>query len=376
MTKPLWTFFNSLREKSSQTLSLDQYFDFFTAFNEMNLDHIGNMQELRDFCKIFWLNNDSFEDEFHLLFEQYTSILELEALLKDKTQKVEDSKVKDPKLKDDISGGPVTETDGGGGEDPRPRPTPPPIPEHKSDEIYSDFELLVGDVSSNIRSRKRRYISHQFNLDDHSIIPFKPRYLTQRLRRKVESPKIEWTDELDFELMIDEYSKNQFIDEIKYQKKETSQSHVVLLCDHWGSMLAYEYLEKEIANSIMSIPGCRFEHFRFQNLPEYNPKTKGYNMLKIDAGEIDTESTKTMWDSNTWIFLLSDGGALSGMLNRGRMRASFQLWNYLKSKTNHVFWINPVSKEYRKGTTAARLNKSIPMIFPVQRELNTFFNKA
>ncbi len=366
MSKPLWTFFNVLREKSSQTISVDQYFDFFTAFNELNLNHIDSLESLRDFCKLFWLNNASFEQEFNTLFKTYTSSLELERLLLKQEKRVssddivtesdDEEKVTQPSIESKIE-----------------KPSSPEIkpPKEQEKETLSDIELLIGDGKSKIRGTKRSYLSHQFKLDDQSIMPFKPRYLTQRMRRLVESPKIEWTDDLDFELMIEDFSKNRFIDEIKYQKKETSHSHVVLLADHWGSMLAYEYMEKQISQSILSIPGCRFEHYAFKNLPEYDPKTKGYKILKVDSGE--TETKNLGWDKNTWIFLLSDGGGLSGMINRGRMRASFQLWQYMKRNTDHVYWINPVSKKHREGTTAQRLNLSIPMLFPIQSELNIFF---
>jgi len=196
------------------------------------------------------------------------------------------------------------------------------------------------------------------------------------MRRLVENPKIEWTDEIDFPLMVEEFSKNRFIDNLKYLKKETSYSHIVLLADHWGSMLSYEYIEDHISHSIRSIPECNFEHYVFQNLPEYDSRSKGYKMLKVNSGDKKTESLKPGWNKDTRIFILSDGGGLSGIVNKQRMRASFKFWRYLKSKTNHVFWINPVSKIHREGTTAERLNRVIPMIFPIESELNIFFNKT
>lgn len=378
MSKPLWIFFNVLREKSSQTITVDQYFDFFTAFNELDLSHIGNMELLRDFSKIFWLNNDSFEEEYNRLFKGYTSDLKLEELILHRevshtpnASNASDTDTSYPINVDDKSGNIGTDKI-----EKKPRAPEKEQSVSSDKEILADFELLIGDGKSKVRASRRSYQCHQFKLDDQSIIPFKPRYLTQRMRRLVESPSIEWTDNLDYKLMIEEFSQNRFIEEIKYEKKETSHSHVVLLSDHWGSMLAYEYFEKQISQSMLSIPGCRFEHYTFKNLPEYDPKTNGYDLLKLGSGEINTESLNTKWKENTWILLLSDGGGLSGMVNRGRMRASFQFWQYLKSKTNHVHWINPVSKKHRKGTTAERLNLSIPMLFPIQSELNVFFNKV
>lgn len=376
MHKPLWIFFNVLMDRGSQPLSVDQYFDFFTAFNEIKLDHIDSLESLRDFCKIFWLNNDSFENEFNDLFSIYTTDLELDKLFlgreeikKNEDEKTDDSSEKPDKIKDEGISESSQRT-----ESERPSSTKDKPIEEQENEAQADFELVVGDGKSKVRKTKRSYLSHQFKLDDQSIMPFKPRYLTQRIRRLVENPRIEWTDDIDYEVIIEEFSKKRFIEEIKYQKKETSHSHVVLLADHWGSMLAYEYLEKQISQSILSIPGCKFEHFTFMNLPEYNANTKGYKMYIKGGGEMETRNLR--WDKDTWIFLLSDGGGLSGMVNRGRMRASFQLWRYLKSKTDHVYWINPVSKKHREGTTAQRLNLSIPMLFPIQSELNIFFNKA
>ena len=71
MKKPLWAFYKILKNDSSIVVSIDQYLDFCKAFQELSLDHIQKPDDLRDFCKLFFLDYLRNEAEFNRLFDVF-----------------------------------------------------------------------------------------------------------------------------------------------------------------------------------------------------------------------------------------------------------------------------------------------------------------
>lgn len=376
MKKPLWNFFNLLKESSPLVLSVDQYFYFFEAFQQLQNGSLQSPYELRDFCKIFWLKNYEYEREFDAYFDTFIKKEELIKLFKQKEtgKNPEDSK---PTKKEEIA-----EDETPNQEIIQEKEDKNPLEDHQEEvqkqehEDFVDFDLLIGETESEQRPEEisEYEFKFRFTMDDLSIMPFKLRHFAQRLRRKVEKPFKEVTDELDMEHMIAQYSKNRYIDEIVYKYKDSSSSNVILLADRFGSMLSYEYVESQLVYAIKAIPDCTFEHYYFRNLPAYLEESGHYEMKSARAKVSNLKTGAATWSKDSWFFILSDGGAHSGMLNKDRMRATLKMWNYLKKVSPHVFWLNPVPDKYMKNSTAQRLKRVIPMINPVQDELNKFFN--
>ncbi len=385
MKKPLWIFFTALKDQTPLVLSIDQYFYFFEAFQQLPLYHFSHYHELRDFCKIFWLNDYRFEKEFDQTFDAMTQWAEIGYILSPE-KKTPPPPPEPPVPGPEPPGPKPPRPEPPGPEPPGPEPPRPVSSEPTNKADFVDFELILreeqGTKETSIISMNQ--LEHDFALEDQSIMPFRLRYFAQRLRRSVETTEKVMADELDYEQMIKQYCEDRYLNKIVYKFRDSSKSNVVLLADRFGSMLAYEYLELQLRDSISAIPNCHFEQYYFYNIPRRSPDKKHYLLNTVTGRDPVFKTKKQQWDKNTWFFILSDAGAHSGEINEERIDASLAMWKYFKAISKHVYWINPVPKIYMENkvdgeyndTTAQRLNLIVDMIYPTEKNLNQFFNQV
>lgn len=379
MIKPLWTFFNLLRDRTPLRLSVEQYHYFFQVFQQMPMAHFAHYHYLRDFSKIFWLKDYEYEPEYNLIFEKAVDWEGLRTLLQIEEEDITQGDT-DPDVKLEEGRNKVGSPEGKKeiqGEEPKPLSGEGDTQtEEKEETGLVDFELIISEQQGErLQYSQTAYtFESAFTLNDQSIMPFSLRHFAQRLRRKVETSVKVDTEELDFERMISQYSKFGYIDQIVYKLRDSSSSNVVLLADRYGSMLAYEYIEKQLKYAIKAIPDCTFEHYYFYNLPKHNDLGH-YTFSNAGAGKPKHNSAHHNWNANTWFFILSDAGAHSGNIDRGRLSGSLKMWNYLKDVSPHVHWFNPVHETFLKGSTAQRLKMVLPMTYPTQDELIKFFQQ-
>lgn len=379
MKKPLWAFFDQLRNGTPLLLSVDQYHYFLQAFQQLPTGHFSHYHELRDFCKVFWLKDYAYEADFDMVFERFVNWEEMRTLAgsagntgapvtdgaptpTSASQTDQEKKAKGP---DPIKKSNEEEEEGNEGDQPL-----------TEEDTFVDFELVISEQEGGAENTEAAAYKFEstFLLNDQAIMPFELRHFAQRLRRKVETPVRELTDELDFERMTEQYSKLRYIDRVVYREKDSSQSNVVLLADRFGSMLAYEYLEDQLTLAIKAIPDCTFEQYYFYNLPDQD--VMDHCLLQnAGRGKPTFNTAKHKWGKNTWFFILSDAGALSGMVVRERISATLRMWNYFKGISPNVHWLNPVHESIQKGTTAQRLKMVIPMTYPNRDELAKFFQR-
>ena len=72
-------------------------------------------------------------------------------------------------------------------------------------------------------------VENNFLLDTQVIQAFEIRYLLQRLSKKIQSSHRESTNKPDLEKMIQQLSRDGFLDKILYKTKEYGNAHVVLI---------------------------------------------------------------------------------------------------------------------------------------------------
>ena len=391
MRKPLWKFFCRWRSKSPNPPTVDEYFYFHKAFQELPLGYFLTTEELRNFCKLFWMKQESHEEAFDQLYSQFVSFDELTLYIHSLLES---------------SGSPELEDYSGGIPSPAPQKNrkteeslpkkellEDSIPEPESNTKYqgysntysqnseqSDFlhfELPINEDENEVKESQISVFGreHPFKMEDQTIMPFNRRFVAQRLRRAVETSFLEETDEIHLETMIDQYCLQGYIDEIMYRSKDSSHSHIVLLADRFGSMLGYEFIEDQLQLMIKTLPDCTFEHYVFYNVPEWEKETLSYKMRPLHKDETTLPRDATLWNKETWFLIFSDAGAHSGWVNERRMQASLDMWRYFEQFSSYVYWINPVSRSFRKGTTAQRLNFVIPMLYPYQTDWQQFFTQ-
>lgn len=374
MNAPLWLFFNQFKRQSGTPLSIDQYFYFFEAMERLPANSITNVREFREFCKLFWLRDARKEELFDQLFQQ---ILEWKALKEVFSPKEE---VPTETHTGTGTGGEIhteeenpEKTSGGSGRGtglnpPEEGPAPGP---GREDELV-DFDLLIeeSEEGQSVEAADSYTFQHTFLLNDQAIMPFNLRHLAQRLRRAVETQEYEPTPFLDLPQMIRQYCRHRYIEDIVYKMRDTGNSNIVLLADRFGSMLAYEFLEKQLALSIQAIPSCRFEHYYFYNLPEETDNQEHYKLLPADKREKPLYTDRHQWNKNTWFLIFSDAGGHSGLVNKMRLRKTLAFWRYLHGISPHVHWLNPIPFDCLNDSTAKRLQLSFSMTYPDQEGLN------
>ncbi|MDX1477936.1 MAG: hypothetical protein R3301_09540 [Saprospiraceae bacterium] len=374
MVGPLFGFFRFIRNKSHAPLSIDQYDAFVRAVYAMDLQDIQTAADLMELTKIFWLSDTRFQTQYEGYFRAFFQWEELFANGDDP------DRVPPPDPENGDSEEPVVKPDpaDGGIEGPQ---DPNGSDENGSGSIESetvdqsqlvDFELLIRESQQGLEEEVpvSGMYAHDFNLSLQSLMPFNARKVSQRLRRKVETAEQVPSDRLDLREMSRRYATDGFLAEIIYEMADASHSNVVLLADRFGSMYAHSYLEEHLRTCFRQIPHCTFEHYYFYNVPDYDAE-KAHYCLTVPGKAVQTFYTsKHKWTDRTWIFILSDAGAHSGMVNRPRMHATLQFWHDLRAITPHVYWINPVPFEYLNDCTAKRLQLRIPMYHPDEASLN------
>ena len=372
MIGPLWSFFKLIKDKGPVPLAIDQYTYFVQALSGMHSMPLDSPKDLLNFTKIFWLNHRSFEDQYEYYFNQLVNWEQIIQVSKKNEGLKENSYTTS-----DTSRGENQELN-----DENTHEENSQIEKNNEASLLSemvDFELVLTDIKSDQAEdalENQSLYDTNFNLSDNVIMPFKGRKFSQRLRRRVETSDQVVSDELDLPLMIEEFIQTGFIDEIKYELEDASYSNVVFLADRLGSMLAYEYLEKHFKVSLAQIPHCNFEHYSFYNLPELSDHFPHYKLNKADTKNVYLETKDHNWNQNTWFILLSDAGAHSGLVHKERLKGSLKFWRYLKSISNNVHWVNPVPFEYLNDCTAKRLQMIIPMVYPLQKELDSMIKPA
>jgi len=248
--------------------------------------------------------------------------------------------------------------------------------EKKTDLV--DFELVLIDSTKDSEEEHEflRHVSHEFVLNDQAIMPFDARHFSQRLRRKVETAEQVISDTIDIPTMIESFVEKKYIDDIVYEFADASHSNIVLFSDQFGSMFAFDYLHDHFRNSLKQIPYCRFEHYSFHQVPRSTEDQDHYIFNRMDdrKGQFFTEQHE--WNANTWFFIISDAGALSGIVEPDLMKTVRRFYNYLKQISDYVQWINPVRFKDLNDCSAKRLQMTIPMIYPDTKHLNKMIKKA
>jgi len=252
---PLWSLFLKFKSLSTRPLSIDEYFAFITAMHQLPLSEtIKNERDLLKICKLFWLKKES---EYYLLESCFKEIFNANLWDWEEMKKEIDQPQETPKVekteKEEVSDTPKVESKGK--EEKNTENKKEEEQQAVQQQEWEDIELYIGDSNQQaVAENQQVYFNHIFNLWDQTIMPFDLRYFAQRLRRRVETSTYETTDELDIPKMIEIFSRNGYLNELHFTRRTASNSNVVLLADRRGSMLAYDYWERQLQQAFKSIP--------------------------------------------------------------------------------------------------------------------------
>jgi len=363
MVGPLWGLFQHLRQKTTIPLAIDQYTYFFKALHQIDHTSLLTEDDLLQFTKIFWLHDPGFESQYDYYFKTF---LEWEKKFpnlqpKPTTPKYnkEENQISTP-LKSNKKD---TTT-------PEPAPPTPSLPPEDEDAAV-EFKLVLHETEQAISDDKTESYEtpHDFVLSDLAIVPFDNRNFIQRLRRKVETAELVPTDQMDIPAMINSYIQRGYIGDILYELNDASHSNVVFLVDRNESMLAFEFLENHFVRGFKQLPHCTFEYYSFNAVPAMTTDGEHYKLTAVQNDSPDMETQRHPWNQDTWFLIFSDAGALTGIVERDRIKSTISWWMYFRNISRNMYWINPVSFEQMNDCTAKRLQMTIPMSDPTDKAL-------
>lgn len=380
MIGPLWGFFHYIKDKSPIPLAIDQYFHFVHAIERGEFESLERSEDLLAFTKVFWLNDPNYAPQYEYAFFTFFDRKQLikPEYLEDRTQSErQEKKIREIKDKIETDTNNVVNVDSD--KEKSTNDNTGIVEQTLPQDEMVDFKLVLKEsdrAGDDQNDMFKDYVKHNFILSDSAIMPFDVRNFSQRIRRKVETADQVVSDELDARAMVKDFVENGFIEEIKYELADASHSNIVLLSDRFGSMLAYEYMDDLFRDGFSQIPHCQFEHYFFYNLPKQDQSQNHYLLKQLDSRHAEFNTANHKWHRNTWFFILSDAGAHSGVVNRDRMKYSRKFWKYFNAISDYVYWINPVPFEFLNDSTAKRLQMTIPMVYPSEKNLNKMINLA
>jgi hypothetical protein len=370
---PLWRFFRLIRDKAEVALSVEQYMYFMKALHTGST-RFNDQAELLAFTKLFWLPDRAFESQYDYYFN---SVVDWEAEFAKARRGV-------------LSSAPIGNTDKGettnrsntATEKNSPSDTTSGDSASASQQAqtgFVDFTLVLKEIVESHPALPYSTLdpdAHDFTLTDAALMPFDNRSIIQRLRRKVETADHVVSDQLDIKAMIREYADHGYIEQIRYQMDDASRSNIVLIADRDTPMLAYRFIEDHFSKGFIQLPHCAFEHYTITARPQMTADKMHFFLQGANAITNNLDTRKHTWSSDTWFFIFSDAGALSGVVDRERMQQTLAFWRYLQHISEHTHWINPVPFSEMNDCTAKRLRLSIPMIEPVEADLVQLIHNA
>lgn len=363
---PLFRFLGLL-QCNGFALGLDDYFALLAVLVAGN--GIADRSRLLLICKLLWLKNQEQEPLFRSLFHK---AWEQERIEIDKWQatyaqvQLERRKRKNPETELErskqpsvaTSTSPKTETNALPDQQKDPPPQSPDI--HKSKPVYGTVQISIesSQVASNLTVEKDQISEAQQNyLISGSWLEVKDRDLIQRFRflRRLESHGNRAT--IDLPATVRKISgEGQFLEPV-WESDRRNIARIIVLVDHEGSMVAFGELADIIARSASMSQNFKNDTFYFNNLPvDYVWRNKAHTD-SVSVNYIHEVLKKP----NTWLLIVSDGGAARGRYDIARIDATAKWLSDLPSASRRIAWINPLPVWRWPNTSAAAIAQMVTM---------------
>jgi uncharacterized protein with von Willebrand factor type A (vWA) domain len=186
-------------------------------------------------------------------------------------------------------------------------------------------------------------------------------YQWRYLRRMIaDGPR----DVLDVETTVAQTACQGFYYAPVFQRRERNHAHLVLMLDHLGSMVPFHHYLRDLAETALYDSSLgRVDVYYFYNVPGdslyMDPLLKEHqrslSKIEQEIGEF------------TAVMIVSDGGAARRHNELGRVSATLEFLNRMRTVTSYVAWLNPMPKTRWQGTSAEVISRYIAM-FPMSAD--------
>lgn len=376
---PFYTFFNALRHSQEFPLGIAEYHAFLEALQGgwgMNKE-LGQFDKNKIFelCKLLWLKPNQSYVLFEEYFEQYYPLIE------PITNENNTATKKDEPPNSDNSN-PSNEAPKQNAQDSATQPEPKvveqlPNSNREKTRLNIDYSEQGGADQTNTDEVNIPF--KKFLLTD-DYFPLPKRQLQQIWRNLPQSRKTHGKRDLDIPNMVKKIAQKGFLDKIQYKPQHEIINEIVVLCDHDGSMTAFEQLNDLIAETLSNVfPDAdgrspKIHRFYFYNIPQtYLYKNKAHTQfVSID------NFVRQFQDKRVALIIISDAGAARGSNSSARVRPTIRILLELQKITHKIAWLNPMPRQRWTGTSAARIANFAPMFACETQELRraTLFLKG
>lgn len=358
---PLYGFFQSLRKETNLSLGPMHYADLQQLLVWQTTQ---NREEVRNLCKLLWLQNRDEEPVFNRLFDRHWELEEqrFRQLENKPAEKVQPSPTPDTGHLPDIP----PAQDPGQHDPPGGLPEPPvAAPPHSPDQPagYRDIWLEFsegGETGEGIGHDESvlRLTDHNFILTP-KYMPLSPRHLQQSWRRLPNEGRRIPTAEPDPGGTIEKWVRERALIEPVYLRERSRRNQeALILLDFRGSMTPFEGLSDYLVENLREAmrPG-KVSLLYFYNYPgEKLYEDRGQTRAVTRAEILKRLSARTL------VLFISDGGAARGSLDENRVTQTLEFLELLRAKTRRMLWLNPLPEEQWYGTSAVYISIFVDML--------------
>jgi len=241
-----------------------------------------------------------------------------------------------------------------------------------------DEEAVVSQSGSARIAVSERNPSRQIGIeDDHKPETEKSKFLFTRNYYPIDNRKLYQsfkqyptyrnfllTSEVDIEATINRTLEYGFFNEIVFRKHKVSLSHLLLLVDNRGSMVAFEPLVDAIDAGLKNVfraskapTSKNLMTLYFNNMPDGVYYENKMHTTAVDFNKI----LGTLKNKPAGIIIISDAGAARMSYNIRRVTKTNSLIKKLKGYTKNIAWLNPLSEERWQNTSAEGIAAAVAM---------------
>lgn len=370
---PFYNFFDALRKSREFSLGIAEYYAFLEAlqggFGLEKDKGLFDKHQVFELCKLLWLKPNQNYTLFEGYFEQQYPLFNDNTpnnadTIPNKADTTPDNNDKD-KDKPPIDLTPAADK-------------PTPQSERQKTRLNVNSSNEVGNT--NLPETENADIPiRKFLLTD-DYFPLAKRQLQQLWRNLPQSRKASSTKTLDLASMVKNMAQKGFLDKIHYQPGYEIINELLVLCDHDGSMVAFDSLNELITDTLKTVfpnpdqQTQKVNRYYFYNVPqEYVYKNKAHTQY-LSMNDL----IRKYQNRRVAIIIVSDAGAARGGNTSGRVRPTIRALFELQKITHKIIWLNPMPRNRWAETSAARIANFVPMFACETQELRqaTLFLKG
>jgi uncharacterized protein with von Willebrand factor type A (vWA) domain len=217
------------------------------------------------------------------------------------------------------------------------------------------------DNNLNLEQKKKPEIEKSKFLFTQNYFPIDKRKIQQNLKQYPTFHFSQYSDEADVPATISKAIEKGFFNEIVFKKYKVSTSHLLLLVDCKGSMIAFDPLVDTIGtalkNVLVSSKDQNFRTLYFSNIPS----GKFYVDKTYSKAESLDKVLNRLENKSAGIIIISDAGAARGNYNINRIISTVAFLKKLHGNTKRIAWLNPMFEERWQNSSAGEISRYVAM---------------